>query len=59
MTWPDLLVAELVRLGVRDFCIAPGSRNTPLVAAVAEHPEAVAHVHYDERGTSFFALGLG
>ncbi|MEM6335715.1 MAG: 2-succinyl-5-enolpyruvyl-6-hydroxy-3-cyclohexene-1-carboxylic-acid synthase, partial [Bacteroidota bacterium] len=43
----------------RDFCIAPGSRNTPLVAAVAEHPEAVAHVHYDERGTSFFALGLG
>lgn len=37
--------------------MAPGSRSTPLVAALAEHPEARVLVHYDERGTAFCALG--
>ncbi|AEN72517.1 2-succinyl-5-enolpyruvyl-6-hydroxy-3-cyclohexene-1-carboxylate synthase [Rhodothermus marinus SG0.5JP17-172] len=57
--WADRLVDELVRCGVTHFCIAPGSRSTPLVAAVARHPEARAIVHYDERGTAFLALGYG
>lgn len=45
--------------GVRHFCVAPGSRSTPLVLAAAEHPKAKIHVHYDERGLGFFALGIG
>ncbi len=57
--WADQLIDELVRCGVTHFCIAPGSRSTPLVAAVARHPEARAIVHYDERGTAFWALGYG
>ncbi|WP_273847143.1 2-succinyl-5-enolpyruvyl-6-hydroxy-3-cyclohexene-1-carboxylic-acid synthase [Rubrobacter calidifluminis] len=55
--WSSLLVEELVRAGVGLFCIAPGSRSTPLVAAIAENPRARAVVHYDERGAAFCALG--
>ncbi|WP_273889483.1 2-succinyl-5-enolpyruvyl-6-hydroxy-3-cyclohexene-1-carboxylic-acid synthase, partial [Rubrobacter naiadicus] len=57
LLWASLLVEELVRAGVGPFCIAPGSRSTPLVAAIAENPRARAVVHYDERGTAFCALG--
>jgi len=48
---------ELVRLGVRDVFIAPGSRSTPLVFAAEENSELRKHVHFDERGMGFCALG--
>lgn len=52
------IVEGLIRQGVRSFCVAPGSRSTPLMLAIAEHPEAEASVHFDERGLAFYALGL-
>ena len=55
--WADLLVEELVRSGVDFFCVAPGSRSTPLVAALASNRKADSLVHFDERGTAFAALG--
>ena len=55
--WAGLLVEELVRQGVGLFCLAPGSRSTPLALAVAEHPAARHLMHFDERGTAFAALG--
>ena len=55
--WAKLVVEELVRNGVDFFCVAPGSRSTPLVAAVSGNPKAKPMVHYDERGTAFAALG--
>ena len=55
--WADLIVEELVRCGVDFFCVAPGSRSTPLVAALAENERARSLVHFDERGTAFAALG--
>ena len=55
--WADLVVEELVRSGVGCFVLAPGSRSAPLVAAVAAHPQARHRMHFDERGTAFFALG--
>lgn len=55
--WARLIVEELVRSGVNFFFVAPGSRSTPLVAAIAENPKAETLIHYDERGTSFAALG--
>jgi 2-succinyl-5-enolpyruvyl-6-hydroxy-3-cyclohexene-1-carboxylate synthase len=55
--WARLIVEELVRCGTETFFVAPGSRSTPLVLAVARHPEAQAVVHYDERGSAFAALG--
>ena len=57
--WADLIVEVLVRNGIDQFCLAPGSRSTPLTTAVAAHPNARSIVHFDERGTSFFALGYG
>ena len=55
--WATLIVEELVRSGVDFFCVAPGSRSTPLVAALAESEGARSLVHFDERGTAFGALG--
>jgi 2-succinyl-5-enolpyruvyl-6-hydroxy-3-cyclohexene-1-carboxylate synthase len=52
------VIDQLVLQGINHFCIAPGSRSTALAIAAAEHPRAKIHVHYDERGLGFFALGL-
>jgi 2-succinyl-5-enolpyruvyl-6-hydroxy-3-cyclohexene-1-carboxylate synthase len=64
------VVDELIRCGLRDAVIAPGSRSAPL--AMALHAAASAavpdsggpgsrlrlHVRIDERSASFLALGL-
>jgi 2-succinyl-5-enolpyruvyl-6-hydroxy-3-cyclohexene-1-carboxylate synthase len=55
--WANLIVEELVRCSVDFFCVAPGSRSTPLVAALAANDRARSLVHFDERGTAFAALG--
>jgi 2-succinyl-5-enolpyruvyl-6-hydroxy-3-cyclohexene-1-carboxylate synthase len=55
--WAELLVEELVRQGVTHFCVAPGSRSTPLALAVGAHRRARSTVHFDERALAFFALG--
>lgn len=53
----ELLIEELLRNGVDCFCVAPGSRSAPLALAVARRAADKAHVHFDERGAGFFALG--
>lgn len=58
LLWASLFIEELVRHGITHFCIAPGSRSTPLTLAVANHSKATAHVHFDERGLGFLALGI-
>ncbi len=58
LLWASLIIEELVRNGIVDFCIAPGSRSTPLTLAAANHKQVNTHVHFDERGLGFFALGL-
>jgi len=55
--WAALMIEELVRNGITYFCIAPGSRSTPLTMAVAQNPNAQSIVHFDERGLGFHALG--
>lgn len=52
------IVDQLVQQGIEHFCLAPGSRSTPLALAAAEHPKAKIHVHFDERGVGFLATGL-
>ena len=56
-----VLVDELVRGGVREAVLAPGSRSAPL--ALALHAADAAgllrlHVRIDERSAGFLALGL-
>lgn len=58
--WSELLVGSLVDAGVRDVVVSPGSRSTPLVAALARIAASEPlrlHVIVDERAAAFFALG--
>ena len=56
--WAAMIMEELTRIGVKDCCIAPGSRSAPLTLAAAENNSLQKHVHFDERGLAFYALGL-
>ncbi len=56
--WAKLIVETLFRRGVTTFFLSPGSRSTPLVIAISQHPGVESIVHYDERGSSFCALGF-
>ncbi len=58
--WTELFVEELIRQGSDYFCIAPGSRSSPLVAAVIARQSSKkvqTFVHLDERALAFHALG--
>ncbi|UAY77872.1 2-succinyl-5-enolpyruvyl-6-hydroxy-3-cyclohexene-1-carboxylic-acid synthase [Pasteurella canis] len=59
--WAKVILETLVRQGVSHFCIAPGSRSTPLTLEAVRLQESQrinCHTHFDERGLGFFALGL-
>jgi len=61
-SWAGGLIRYCYEQGVREFCIAPGSRSAPLAIACFHaktyFPDIRLHTHYDERGLGFFALGL-
>ena len=59
LSWAREVVGALVRGGVTEVEIAPGSRSAPLVLAVRSFPDLRARVHLDERSAAFFALGYG
>jgi 2-succinyl-5-enolpyruvyl-6-hydroxy-3-cyclohexene-1-carboxylate synthase len=54
-------LAELIRRGIRELVVCPGSRSQALALAAAEFERAGLlrlHVRIDERSAGFLALGL-
>jgi 2-succinyl-5-enolpyruvyl-6-hydroxy-3-cyclohexene-1-carboxylate synthase len=49
------LVQQVRDLGVTDFCVCAGSRNSPLIAVLGSSGTHLSFV--DERSAAFFALG--
>lgn len=58
LLWAGLLLEELRRCGLEHVVVSPGSRSSALTVAAARTPGLKTHVHFDERGAAFFALGL-
>ncbi|AKS36835.1 2-succinyl-5-enolpyruvyl-6-hydroxy-3-cyclohexene-1-carboxylic-acid synthase [Mycolicibacterium goodii] len=60
-TQARIVVDELVRGGVRDVVLCPGSRNAPLAFALSDADRAGKirlHVRIDERTAGYLAVGL-
>jgi 2-succinyl-5-enolpyruvyl-6-hydroxy-3-cyclohexene-1-carboxylate synthase len=60
-TQARIVVDELIRGGVRDVVLCPGSRNAPLAFALHDADRAGRlrlHVRIDERTAGFLAIGL-
>ncbi len=55
--WCQAMIERLVFLGFDHFFVAPGSRSTPLVSAIARHEKAHVYQSIDERSLAFMALG--
>ncbi|XP_074383455.1 protein PHYLLO, chloroplastic isoform X2 [Apium graveolens] len=55
--WASLIVEECTRLGLTYFCVAPGSRSSPLALAASAHPLTNCIACYDERSLAFHAIG--
>lgn len=62
VAWATAFLEELIRCGVVQFYVCPGSRSTPLVSALAKATRqhvgiiSATSVH-DERGAAFRAIG--
>lgn len=55
--WASMIVEECSRLGLTYFCVAPGSRSSPLAIAASTHPLTTCISCYDERSLAFHAVG--
>lgn len=53
-----VLVDELIRNGVTDAVVAPGSRSAALAMALHDDTRVRLHVQVDERSAGFVAIGL-
>lgn len=56
--WAELIASTLADAGVRTCIVSPGSRSTPLVAALAADGRLELPTIIDERAAAFFALGV-
>jgi 2-succinyl-5-enolpyruvyl-6-hydroxy-3-cyclohexene-1-carboxylate synthase len=56
--WTRIFFDQLAALGVKYACISPGSRSTPLTYILSKNRKIKSFIHFDERSSAFFALGL-
>ncbi len=56
--WSELVAATLADAGITVCVVSPGSRSTPLVAALAADQRLALPTIIDERAAAFYALGV-
>ena len=56
--WSKIFIDQLAALGVKYACISPGSRSTPLTYVISKNRKIKSYIHFDERSSAFFGLGL-
>jgi len=52
------LAALLLKKGITDIVISPGSRNAPMINTFSGIPELICRNIVDERSAAYFAIGL-
>lgn len=55
--WGSLIVDELAKNDVKNFYLAPGMRNAPILAACFKNEQIKTYSFFDERALSYRALG--
>jgi 2-succinyl-5-enolpyruvyl-6-hydroxy-3-cyclohexene-1-carboxylate synthase len=55
--WCHMMIERLIAQGIDHFFVAPGSRSSPIVSAIARHGQAHIRQSIDERSLGFMALG--
>ena len=51
------VIHEVLKHGVQEFCVCPGSRNSPLVTILTKETLLKKYYWFEERSAAFFALG--
>lgn len=51
------VLEEVVKSGIKEFCLCPGSRNSPLINCIVQSPALIKYFWFEERSAAFFALG--
>lgn len=54
----NILCEVIIKSGIKDVVISPGSRNTPLIIAFDNAVGITRHIVIDEREAAFIALGI-
>jgi 2-succinyl-5-enolpyruvyl-6-hydroxy-3-cyclohexene-1-carboxylate synthase len=50
-------IQTCISLGVKEYVICSGARNSALIASITSVPDAIVYHHPEERSASYFALG--
>lgn len=51
------VLCTCLKVGVQEFCLCPGGRNTAFVDGLKDEPSVKTYFFFDERAAAFFALG--
>jgi len=56
--WAETMLRVLAAAGVKNICLAAGSRSSPLVLSAVKTKLFTIDTHYDERALAYLALGI-
>jgi len=56
--WAQIFADRLIKAGIKNILISPGSRNTPLIFVLSNNKFFNIKLIVDERTSGFFALGI-